>query len=91
MSVPLASPTTNSLHLQTLFLHPTTDYDIIIHLEPGAVCRTHQNVNLDAPTLARLRLSSVHANGGNEHMRIDFDPIGVLLDDLTVREILLHN
>jgi hypothetical protein len=60
-----------------MFVHPTEDYDFIIHLNPVMLPRYHQNIS------ANLALLSSQGHPGTS-VRPGFDPSRLLFADLQV-------
>ncbi|KLO15197.1 Nrap protein [Schizopora paradoxa] len=77
----------DQVHPKSLFLHPTEDYDILIHLDPSAVRRYHQNVNFDLATITQPRkFMNLPNKGGSDEddgaVRVGFDPVALFVSDL---------
>lgn len=78
-----------------MFVHPTHDYDFVIHLQPSLVTRYTQSLsanhtvwgagkkyaNLTEPTPASLY---------GETIRLNFDPLTMLVKELEVSIITLQ-
>ena len=71
--------------LQVMFLHPTDDYDFLVHLDPTVLPRYFHNISPDANLLSKR---GKYANKlGNENDKVvlaGFDPARLLFDDLQV-------
>jgi len=72
---------------KSLFLHPTDDYDILIHLDPSAVRRYHQSISFDIAAITQPRkFMNLPNKAGDESnddaVRVGFDPVAMLLYDL---------
>lgn len=84
-----------------MFLHPTVDYDFLLHLDPAVVPRYPESlfanasiwgggkkfVNLNAMDIDGAGMGEVRSVYGNE-IRIDFDPVRMLVRELQVSKII---
>ena len=68
-----------------MFIHPTDDYDFIIHLDPMALTRCHHNVAVDHSFYSK---QGKYANQQQWEVNADvlpgFDPARLLFSDLQV-------
>ena len=69
--------------VQTLFIHPTEDYDFIIKLDRTVVPRYFQNVVVDAGALSR-RGKYANLASSRDSVRPGFDPVQLFFQDLQV-------
>ncbi|EJD08517.1 Nrap protein [Fomitiporia mediterranea MF3/22] len=67
---------------KTLFLHPTGDYDILIHLKPDVLCRTHQALDVRESTSQRYANIPTASGEDDEPLRVDYDPALMYFHDL---------
>lgn len=73
-----------------MFVHPTGDYDFIIHLQPAVVTRYFQNIFADRTVWGGA--GKKYANLGGmvapsvygETVRLDFDPVRLFYVELQV-------
>ncbi|KAK2462771.1 hypothetical protein APHAL10511_005162 [Amanita phalloides] len=72
---------TGVFDVQTLFVHPTDDYDFIIKLDRTLVPRYFQNVIADAGVLSR-RGKYANLASAQDPVRPGFDPIQLFFKDL---------
>ena len=74
--------------LQTMLLHPTNDYDFLIHLDPSVIPRYTENLHADpsvwkrATKYANVRVDSTSVYGADP--RIQFDPVQLFFQDIQV-------
>ncbi|KAF7308582.1 Mannose-6-phosphate isomerase [Mycena chlorophos] len=68
------------LTVQSLFLHPTEDYDFVVHLDPAVLPRDAQKVDLASKTANRY--ANLPLSQPSLGLRAGFDPAGLLFDDL---------
>ncbi|KAF7800159.1 hypothetical protein EIP86_011405 [Pleurotus ostreatoroseus] len=74
--------------VKTLFTHPTTDYDVIIQLDPSVLPRYYQNIAADPSVwraggkYANAALALAKTNGG-EGLKPGFDPTQLFFADLS--------
>jgi U3 small nucleolar RNA-associated protein 22 len=65
--------------VQSLFLHPTNDYDVVLDLNQDALPRFTQNVSYDENLIPAASRDSPFVAS-----RVDFDPVQLLCEDLKV-------
>jgi U3 small nucleolar RNA-associated protein 22 len=65
---------------QSLFNHPTDDYDVIVELDPAVLPKYAQSVNFNDKTLGKR--GSLMFSSSLPH--VDFDPARLLCNDLQV-------
>lgn len=84
------SPRRLTIFSQSMFIHPTDDYDFIIQLDPMALTRYHHNVAADHSFLSK---QGKYANKQQWEVNADvlpgFDPARLLFSDLQVCLFLL--
>lgn len=77
----------SSFDVQSLFIHPTDDYDFIIQLDPAVLPRYFQNVVADSNVwghkgrYANLTIQ----DDAKRPLRPGFDPAQMFVDDSTLR------
>lgn len=64
-----------------MFVHPTDDYDFIVHLDSSILPRRSQNV-LHDPNTAKTKYANQRQSETDS--RVGFNPAHLLFDDLTV-------
>ncbi|KAF9475207.1 Nrap protein [Pholiota conissans] len=71
------------LNVQSIFIHPTDDYDILVKLDPSVLPRYFHNVNADT-TLLTKRGKYANKTQGDETVGLmpGFDPAQLLFNDL---------
>ena len=84
------SPPWLTIFSQSMFIHPTDDYDFVIQLDPRALTRHHHNVAADQSFLSQ---QGKYANQQQWEVNADvlpgFDPARLLFSDLQVCLLLL--
>ncbi|THU79980.1 Nrap protein [Dendrothele bispora CBS 962.96] len=72
------------VNVQTMFSHPTSDYNVLVRLDSSVLSRYHHNVSPDVSLLDRRAASSKkYANEqGGVVIRPGFDPARLLFRDL---------
>lgn len=73
-----------------MFVHPTADYDFIIHLRPSVVTRYTQNLFADPSVWGAGKKyanigSNLSASVYGDTIRLDFDPVDLFIKELQVR------
>ena len=73
-----------------MFVHPTDDYDLVIHLDPMALTRYHHNVAADHNFPSKQgKYANPQRWEANADVLPGFDPARLLFSDLQVRLLLL--
>jgi hypothetical protein len=75
------------VRMQSLFVHPTDDYDFVVQLEPAALPRYFQNIVADPAVWGRKGKYANAALESSEEavtVRPGFDPAQMFVDDLKV-------
>ncbi|KAL5504875.1 UTP22 [Sanghuangporus vaninii] len=67
---------------KSLFLHPTSDYDILIRLKSEVLCRAHQSLDPGDVPKRRYANIPVVASEDDELLRVGFDPALMFFNDL---------
>ncbi|KAL5521182.1 hypothetical protein ACEPAG_9105 [Sanghuangporus baumii] len=67
---------------KSLFLHPTSDYDIRVLLKPEVLCRAHQSLDPGDGLERRYANLPAVASEDNEPLRVGFDPALMFFNDL---------
>ncbi|GLB41186.1 putative U3 small nucleolar RNA-associated protein 22 [Lyophyllum shimeji] len=70
-----------NFNVQAMFIHPTTDYDFIVRLDPAMLPRCFQNVAVD-PELLTRRGKYANLLEDDQTVRPGFDPAHLLFCDL---------
>lgn len=79
-----------TLDVKAMFVHPTDDYDFVIHLQPTIVTRYTQNVFANPSVwgggkkYANL-MDAVPNSVFGETLRLEFDPVSMLFKEIQVR------
>lgn len=87
MSVSMAA---GNLDVKAMFVHPTDDYDFVIHLQPAVVTRYTQSLFANPSVwgggkkYANL-MDAVPESVYGETLRLDFDPVSMLFKEIQVR------
>jgi len=74
------------LDIKTMLLHPTNDYDFLIHLNPSVAPRYIENLHADpslwksATKYANVMMDTASVYGTVP--RVQFDPVGLLFEDI---------
>ena len=71
-----------------MFIHPTQDYNILLHLDPSILPRYLHNVNVDQDLLTR-RGKYANKTLQDDAVKVlpGFDPAQLFVDDLQVRPL----
>lgn len=83
LPIPCASYNNKSF-VQTMFAHPTDDYDFVVQLDPKLLPRYFQNVSVDLSVLSGHVHYANLQDESDEPLRPGFDPARLLFDDLKV-------
>lgn len=71
---------------KAMFIHPTTDYDILVHLDASVLPRYFHNITVDPDKLSRRgKYANLLKEGQTSGVRPGFDPARFLFNDLQVR------
>lgn len=70
-----------------MFIHPTDDYDFVIHLQPSLITRYTQNLTSDPSVWGAVKkyanlTDPEPASVYGETVRLNFDPIAMLVGEL---------
>ncbi|KAH0579235.1 hypothetical protein H2248_003386 [Termitomyces sp. 'cryptogamus'] len=68
-----------SFSVQSMFIHPTSDYDFIVRLDAAQLPRYFHNVVIDPDLLSRGKYANLQ---NNQSVRPGFDPARLLFHDL---------
>ncbi|KAG6888045.1 hypothetical protein C0995_010906 [Termitomyces sp. Mi166 len=75
----LQSTEQGAFDVRAMFIHPTSDYDFIVHLDAAQLPRYFHNVAVDPDLLSRGKYANLQ---DNQSVRPGFDPARLLFHDL---------
>lgn len=68
---------------QGMFIHPTQDYDFLVHLDPSVIPRYVHNIAADESLLGKGKFANDRLKNQDQDLVLPgFDPARLLFDDL---------